>query len=204
MPGYRHFLQSRLGIKDDVDSFIEQWSIQQRKIVFGGKYLPFREVLRKSLKLTVEKNRMALPNTIEDEDFLDIFSNIKPFPEVPAALRNLKKKAKIGIITNSDGYMLTPFLPKLGVQIDMLLSAETIRKYKPNRQAYQQALDALSVPMQEILFVSGTPWDVKAAVDFGYTVAFIERHAILPEINNVAKYTLKNLSELIRIVNNNE
>jgi len=200
MPGYRHFLQSRLGIKDNVDSFIEQWFMQQRKFVFGSEYLPFREMLQKSLKLAVEKNRIALPNAIENEDFLSIFSKIEPFPEVPAALRNLKNKAKVNILTNSDGYMLAPILPKLGVHFDMVLSAETLRAYKPNRQAYQRALDALAVPIEEILFVSGTPWDIKAAENFGFASAFVERRVLPPEAKPPAKYTLKNLGELVRIV----
>jgi len=200
MPGYRSFLQSRLGIKEDAGSFIEQWFMQQRKIVFKGEYLPFREVLKKSLKMVAEKNRIALPNAMEYEDFLGIFSKIEPFPEVPAVLRNLKAKAKIGIITNSDGYMLAPILPKLGVQFDVVLSAETIGAYKPSHLAYQRALDALAVPMEEILFVSGTPWDVKAAGEFGFASAFVDRRAMPSKSKPSVKYMLKNLDELVGIV----
>ena len=202
MPGYRHFLQSRLGIKGNADPFIEQWFVQQRKFVFSGEYLPFRQVLQESLKLASEQNQVALPSAIENEDFLGIFSRIEPFLEVPAALYNLKRKAKMGIITNSDGYMLAPILPKLGVQFDMMLSAETIGVYKPGRQAYQRALDALAVPMEEVLFVSGTPWDAKAAREFGFASAFVERHAIAPESRPSAKYIVKDLGELAGIIAN--
>jgi 2-haloacid dehalogenase len=200
MPGYRHFLQSRLGIKGDANSFIKQWFLQQRRIVFSGEYIPFREVLQKSLKLAAGKSNISLPDTIENEDFLGIFSNIGPFPEVPAALRNLKKKARLGILTNSDAYMLAPILPRLGVQFDAVLSAESIKAYKPNRQAYQRALDSLAAPLEEILFVSGTPWDAKAAGEFGFAAAFVKRRALQPDAGPSAKYSIKDLGELARIM----
>jgi len=200
IPAYKRFLQLNLGLKDDADSFIGKWFVQQRKIVFGGEYMTFREVMRDSLKLAAEKDRIPVPAGLENEDFIEIFSNIKPFPEVPSALSALKKKLRLGVLTNSDSYMLAKVLPKLGVRMDMVLSAESIRSYKPNRKNYQAALDGFAVPLPEILFVSGTPWDVKTAGDLGFTVAFIERNASHSEPEPMAKYVVRDLTELVKII----
>jgi len=96
--------------------------------------------------------------------------------------------------------MFAPILPKLGIQADVVISAESVRSYKPNKQNYQKALDVLAVPIDEILYVSGTPWDVKAAVNFGFTVAFVERQTLASESKPAAKYTIKDLNELVRII----
>jgi len=200
IPAYSRFLHLRIGIEENIDSFIRQWFIQQRKIISAGEYQPFREVLRKSLMLASEKEGVALPHGIENEDFLGLFSNIEPFPEVPKVLRGLKEKAKIGILTNSDDYALATILPKLGVQADIMISAEAVQSYKPNRQNYQKAVESLALPVLEILYVSGTPWDVKAAESFGFKVAFVERHALPPESKPAARYIIKDLNELVQIV----
>jgi 2-haloacid dehalogenase len=56
-----------------------------------------------------------------------------------------------------------------------VISVDSVRAYKPHRSCYALVEPALSVPKNEVLFVSSNSFDVAGAKAFGFEVAWIRR-----------------------------
>ena len=64
--------------------------------------------------------------------------------------------------------------------IPEILSVDAIRIYKPRREVYAMAADALRLLPADIAFVSSNRWDVMGATAFGFTCVWVNR-ANLPD-----------------------
>ncbi len=62
-----------------------------------------------------------------------------PHPEVPNALRRLRERCKLAILTNSDDSLIAPTVSRIGVPIDYVITAEQAGAYKPSRQLFEYA-----------------------------------------------------------------
>src|SRR5919201_5468202 len=94
------------------------------------EYRPYRDILRSTLR-----NGMLLhgiPHHDEDGDALiAAIEGFAPFPEVPEALRRVKARYPIAIITNSDDDLIVHSVKNIGVEFDRVITAEQARAYKP-------------------------------------------------------------------------
>src|SRR5262249_56332719 len=64
---------------------------------------------------------------------------------------------------------------KLGPLLDYILSADSVRIYKPSPEVYKLAPNAFGVEPHEIAFVSANGWDCAGAAAFGFHVVHINR-----------------------------
>ncbi|MBI2651277.1 HAD-IA family hydrolase [Candidatus Woesearchaeota archaeon] len=162
--GYRGFIEKNTNL--DPKIAVKNWFLFQREIIFNQKYIPFKEVLRKTYyKLTKSKQTT----------FSEIFSNIKPYPEVIKILNKLKKHYKIGVLTNSDNDLLELVLKNVNFNFDIIITAESLNCYKPNKKNYGAILEKLGIKVKEALFVSASSWDIKAAREFGLETIHLDR-----------------------------
>jgi 2-haloacid dehalogenase len=60
-------------------------------------------------------------------------------------------------------------------RFEHLLSVDTVKRFKPAREAYALAATAFGRPLGEILFVTGHEWDVAGAQAAGMQTAFLRR-----------------------------
>jgi 2-haloacid dehalogenase len=110
---------------------------------------------------------------------MNLYLELKPFPEVPQVLRGLKAKGlPLAILSNGSPAMLTPLVANAGLAdlLDHVLSVEEAGIYKPHRTVYQLAVDRLCLPPSSILFLSSNAWDAYAASAFGMRVAWCNRY----------------------------
>lgn len=162
--GYRNFIEKYTTL--DPKIAVKSWFLLQREIIFNQKYIPFKEVLRNTYyKLTKSRNK----------NFCEIFSNIKPYPEVIKILNKLKEHYKIGILTNSDNDYLEIVLKNVNFNFDAIITAESLSCYKPNKKNYGAILEKLRTAQTRALFVSASLWDIKAAREFGLETIHLDR-----------------------------
>ena len=69
---------------------------------------------------------------------------------------------------------------KLERLLDAILSVDAIGLYKPRREVYAMAVEALDVDAGDVTFVSSNRWDVMGAVEFGFAGVWVNR-ANLPD-----------------------
>ena len=58
----------------------------------------------------------------------------------------------------------------VGVPFEVTVTAQSAGAYKPEPEPYRQALDALALPAERVLFVAGSPYDISGAGAAGMDV----------------------------------
>ncbi|WP_031545619.1 haloacid dehalogenase type II [Salinicoccus luteus] len=155
----------------------------QRQLM--GRYRPFDEVTRDALRYACKAEGAKL--TKENEDVLmEAYLELELFEEVKDVLGKLSDRQRV-VFSNGSENMIDPLVSGSGIagDIDMVISADEIKQYKPAAAAYAHALDQLGVEREEVLFMSSNSWDIMGAASFGFHTAWINRGHAQPETLDV-------------------
>jgi 2-haloacid dehalogenase len=90
-------------------------------------------------------------------------------------LTRLKKKFTIAPLSNGNIGLLTDMAKNSGIPWDVILGAELVRHYKPDREVYLSAADFLGIKPEEVMMVAAHSGDLKAARSYGLRTGFIHR-----------------------------
>ncbi len=135
---------------------------------------------------------------------MEAYLGFKAWPDVPEALESLKSASiRLAFLSNTTPKILDAGIKNsgLGGIFDHVLSTDKIRTYKPDPRAYQMAIDAFGLKMEEILFVAFAGWDAAGAKSFGYTTFWANRLNLPPErLGAFADAVGKNLDDLFCFV----
>ena len=100
---------------------------------------------------------------------------LRPWPDAVAGLTRLKKKFIIAPLSNGNISLMTDLAKHGGLPWDVILGAELVRHYKPDREVYQSAADILDLPPGEVMMVAAHLGDLRAAKGVGLKTAFVTR-----------------------------
>ena len=138
----------------------------------AGTWLPFRAAFDTAL---------AQLTDLSDGDrgrVAGAFLELSPHPDVEPALRRLVE-AGVRVVTLSHG---SPGVAEAGLErggitplVERTLSSETVRAWKPAREAYLWAAGACGVPPGRMALVAAHGWDVLGAERAGLTGAWFPR-----------------------------
>ena len=114
--------------------------------------------------------------TEEEKDHWNrVWHRLKPWPDCVPGLTRLKKKYVIAPLSNGNIALLTNMAKHSGLPWDAILSAELVKRYKPDREVYLSASDFLGVKPDEVMMVAAHRGDLEAARSCGLRTAFIHR-----------------------------
>ncbi|MBZ9859670.1 haloacid dehalogenase type II [Mesorhizobium sp. CA12] len=136
----------------------------------------FRSVAGEGLGLAMEELKLARsPDDIEV--LTGSISRMPPFPEVVPALGALKAQGfKLCIISNTDDDIIAGNVAQLGGHIDRVVTAQQAGAYKPARQIFDFAHNALGVGRGDVVHICASPHlDLAAARDLGFRCIWIDR-----------------------------
>ena len=121
------------------------------------------------------------------------------YPDSREALRALSARAPCAAITNSDRHHGVQVKKQLGFEPAGWVCAEDVRHYKPRRELWDAAVEALGVPLGPRWWhVSAyADYDLVTAKTLGLTRVLVTRPHHRP---GEADLTVKDLAELARIV----
>ena len=146
----------------------------------SGAYLSYREVLKAVVKgfgerlgfQASEAQRQSLPDSLR---------NWKPFPDTSQALRRLKSKFKLAIISNVDDDLFAATAPQLGVEFDHVITAGQAQAYKPSMKIFQLAQEKIGVFPAEWLHAAQSIYhDAIPAKSLGIATAWVNRPSVVP------------------------
>jgi 2-haloacid dehalogenase len=100
---------------------------------------------------------------------------LRPWPDAVAGLTRLKKKFTIAPLSNGNISLMTDLAKHGGLPWDVILGAELVRHYKPDREVYQSAADILDLQPGEVMMVAAHLGDLRAAKAVGLKTAFVTR-----------------------------
>jgi 2-haloacid dehalogenase len=111
----------------------------------------------------------------EKNDWNQVWHRLTPWPDSVPGLTRLKTKYVIAPLSNGNIALLTNMAKHSGLPWDAVLSAELVRRYKPDREVYLSASEFLGVRPAEAMMVAAHRGDLEAARSCGLRTAFIHR-----------------------------
>jgi 2-haloacid dehalogenase len=109
-----------------------------------------------------------------------------PFPDTVAALRQLKRRFKLAVISNIDDDLFAATRKHLDVEFDAVITAEQARSYKPAIHNFDLALQTLALPPERLLHAAQSIYhDVIPAQSLGISTVWVNRRSARPGIGAV-------------------
>jgi len=172
------FLKSK-GWKGDPNSFVTWWRrthFENSMIdaLLHKEHTPYREIGFRAVAYTLDRAGITYTDN-EARYLVSCIEQLKPFPDVPAALRRLKTKYKIVVLSNGDPDMLETAKKFHGIPFDRVISVAEAGSFKPHVATYTKAAEIMGQRMDEILFVANHAFDCIGAKAAGMYSAFIDR-----------------------------
>lgn len=166
-----------------------------------GAYEDFSRVGEAALKMTAAQKGADL--SAEDRKaIMEEIKQLPPHPDVRDALQSLRAGGmRVAALTNSTEKVVKKQLQTGGIAagFDSILSVDSVKKYKPAREAYDYAAGQLGVSTSDILLVAAHSWDVAGAMAAGCRAAFVQRPGkTLSPLGKKPDYVVKDLHELAR------
>ncbi|RCJ19929.1 haloacid dehalogenase [Nostoc sp. ATCC 43529] len=142
-----------------------------------GEYMKYREVLKRVVKKFGEIIGFE-PTNDEINSLPDSIQYWLPFPDTVEALKTLKQKFKLVIISNIDDDLFAFSAKHLEVEFDEIITAEQAKSYKPSLNNFKVAIERINLPLQEILHVAASVYhDIVAAKSLGLSTVWVNRRA---------------------------
>jgi len=141
----------------------------------AGPYLSYREVLAGAVR-GVGADLGFEPDEAEVAAFSGSVGDWPPFADSAGALAALKRRFRLGVITNCDDDLFALSNERLGVEFDWVVTAQQARSYKPSPANFALAFERIDVPRERILHVAQSLFhDHVPAKALGMTTVWIDR-----------------------------
>lgn len=145
-----------------------------------GEYLPYRDVLQSVIRGFGERLGF-IPTDAEVRSLPESLRNWQPFPDTVEALRRLKNRYRLAIISNVDDDLFASTAPKLSVAFDHVITAQQARCYKPCANIFRLAQDRIGVQPEQWLHVGQSIYhDVIPARKLGIATVWVHRPSPRP------------------------
>ncbi|MFH1779624.1 MAG: HAD-IA family hydrolase [Candidatus Micrarchaeota archaeon] len=100
----------------------------------------------------------------------------KLYPRVKEELLELKKKFKLGLVSNNSRNSLNKLLKNFGLNVfDVVVSVDDVDRIKPDPEGVNYALTELGVSSDEAVFVGDSEVDLQAAKAAGVKFFLVNR-----------------------------
>ncbi len=167
------------GIEADDNALLEAFSRHENRIEAEHPAMLYPEVLERTLRDVATDYGMTA-SAEEEKIFGASVEHWPAFPDSAEALAYLKRHYKLVIVSNIDRASFAHSNAKLGVEFDLVITAEDVGSYKPAPAHFERAfaeLDKLGVPKEKILHTAQSLFHdhVPAKNRFGMTSIWINR-----------------------------
>ena len=148
-------------------------------------FVPYREVLGS----VVRRFGTEFGFTPSDEDVRSLADSLptwKPWPDTVAALRQLKTRFRVAILSNVDDDLFEGTRPQLEVAFDEVVTAQQAQAYKPSLKIFELALSRITAPAHRVLHVGQSVYhDVVPAQALGLATVWVNRPSARPGVGAV-------------------
>jgi 2-haloacid dehalogenase len=150
-----------------------------------GAFRPYREVLESVVRQYGKEFRFT-PSAEEMRSLPESLPNWKPWPDTVAALRQLKTRFRLAILSNVDDDLFAATRPQLEVDFDEVITAQQAQAYKPSLKLFELALSRIHAPAHRVLHVGQSIYhDVVPAQALGLATVWVKRPSARPGVGAV-------------------
>jgi 2-haloacid dehalogenase len=145
-----------------------------------GEYRCYRDVLQSVVSGFGERLGF-LPTDAEVRSLPESLTKWQPFPDTVEALRKLKKRYQLAVMSNVDDDLFAATSPKLGVAFDHVITAQQTGCYKPCMRIFKLAEERIGVSHERWLHVGQSIYhDVIPAQFLGIATVWVNRPSPRP------------------------
>jgi 2-haloacid dehalogenase len=169
-------------------------------------FQPYREVLGSVVRQFGDELGFT-PTAEEVRSLADSLPTWKPWTDTVTALRQLKTRFRLAILSNVDDDLFAGTRPQLEVAFDEVVTAQQARAYKPSLDLFILALRRINVPAHQVLHIGQSIYhDVVPAQALGLATVWVNRPSARPGVGAVRSadgrpdMTVTSLAELASAV----
>ena len=127
-----------------------------------------------------------VPTADEARSLPDSLAHWRPWPDTVDALRRLKTRFRLCILSNVDDDLFAATRPQLGVEFDEVITAQQAQAYKPSMKMFELALSRINAPAHRVLHVGQSIFhDVVPAQALGLATVWVNRPSARPGVGAV-------------------
>ena len=165
-------------------------------------YQSFGDIGIAALKMVAESQGIELEYQDARDAVVTPLLSLPPHHDVVGGLKILSEDGfRTVSLTNSSAEAAEIQLSNAGLAdlFERRYSVETVKRFKPHKDAYHMVLDDLGVEPEETLMVAAHAWDLAGAKHVGLQTAFIARPgtALYPNVER-PDYVVNDLLELAK------
>jgi 2-haloacid dehalogenase len=183
IPALRRILSAHGKEVDDATLLKLYGDFEQRSE--QGAFRPYHEVLESVVRQFAAEFRFT-PTGEEARSLPDSLATWKPWPDTVAALRQLKTRFRLAILSNVDDDLFADTRPQLEVEFDEVITAQQAQAYKPSLKLFELALNRINAPAHRVLHVGQSIYhDVIPAQALGLATVWVNRPSARPGVGAV-------------------
>ena len=191
----------------DAQAFVATWREKQLAYAFASaiidRYEDFDALTRRALQYAVARHG-ARGAATDWESLAGGWQRMRPYADALETLTSVRAAGlPIAVLTNGTPATAVAAERAAGLAdlIDVTLSVDTARVYKPDRRVYALATAHFATPPSELIFVTSNGWDATGATAFGLHVVWCNRSKAPAEtFGDPPAATIETLTELPFIV----
>jgi 2-haloacid dehalogenase len=111
----------------------------------------------------------------EKQNLNRAWHRLEPWPDAARGLSRLRARFIIATLSNGNVALLVNMAKHARLPWDCILSAELIKRYKPDLEVYQMACDLLGLRSEQVMMVAAHKGDLRAARKIGMRTSFVQR-----------------------------
>jgi 2-haloacid dehalogenase len=162
------------GVDASEDDLLERYARHEAELE-AGPYLPYREILAESLRRLCAELGFD-PSDADADGFARAIGDWPAFHDTAPALRSLRQRFRLGVITNCDRDLFALSNRRLGVTFDWIVTAEDARAYKPSPAPFELAFETIDIPRERILHTAQSLFhDHVPGKQLGLTTVWVDR-----------------------------
>ncbi len=143
-------------------------------------YRSYREVLAGVVGEFAARFDFAISHE-EADGLAESIGDWQAFPDTAGALQGLQSRYKLAVLSNIDDDLFALTAPKLGVDLDLVVTAQQVGSYKPSLTNFEKLLQELPVEKSRLLHVAESLYhDVVPAHSLGIATAWVNRRQNKP------------------------
>jgi 2-haloacid dehalogenase len=119
----------------------------------SGEWKRYRQVLRECIAGLGQRFNFS-PTASEMDALPGSLPYWPPFSDTAGALRRLKSRFQLAVISNTDDDFFAATARHLEIDFDHVITAEQVKSYKPSQNNFLQAIERIGVPREDILHVA--------------------------------------------------
>ncbi len=146
------------------------------RVVEEETYRSYRDVLTLTLERIAAAEGVALPPAERDALHRSL-PFWQPFPEVPAALEEARRRGwRLAILSNTDRDFIEASMQLLGVRIDLAIVAQDVQSYKPAHGHWQRFFEESGAERERHAHVGASLFhDIAPAGELGLRSVWVNR-----------------------------